>query len=41
MEVDKRDRDNDMICTCYGGNRPHDQNDWQPTLSVRSHLLSQ
>ena len=39
IEVDKRDRNNDMICICYGGNRPQDQNDWQPTPSVRSHLL--
>jgi hypothetical protein len=41
MEVDKQDRNNDMICICHGDNRPQDQNDWQPTPSVRSHLLEQ
>jgi len=25
IEVDKRDRNNDMICICYGSNRPQDK----------------
>jgi hypothetical protein len=41
IEVDKRDRNNDTICICYDGNRPQGQNDWQPTPSIRNHLLAE
>ena len=39
IEVDKRDRNNDMICICYGGDRPQDQNDWQPTPPLEATSL--
>jgi hypothetical protein len=28
-----------MICICYGGNRPQDQNDWQPPPSLEATSL--
>jgi hypothetical protein len=41
IEVDKRNRDNEMVCIRDRTSRPQDQDKWQPRRPIGSHILPQ
>ena len=41
VEVNKRNRNNEMVCISDRAKRPQDQYEWQPRRSICGHLLPQ